>query len=54
MIINQYHQGYSSTQVRKFFLKPLTLTDLWKICVYFGQNCDRSLIRLETELPNKK
>ena len=27
-IIKQYHQGYSSTQVRRNFLKPLTLTDL--------------------------
>ena len=32
----------------------LTLTDLWKICAYFGQNHDRSLIWLPTELPNKK
>ena len=27
-IIKQYHQGHSSTQVRRNFLKPLTLTDL--------------------------
>ena len=27
-IIKQYHQGYSSSQVRRNFLKPLTLTDL--------------------------
>ena len=47
-IIKQYHQGYSSTQVRRNFVKPLTLTDLWKICVYFGQNCNRSLSRLHT------
>ena len=53
-IIKQYHQGYSSTQVRRNFLKPLTLTDLWKICVYFGQNRNHSLSRLATELPNKK
>ena len=53
-IIKQYHQGYSSTQVRRNFVKPLTLTDLWKICVYFGQNRNHSLSRLATELPNKK
>ena len=45
---------YSSTQVRRNFLKPLTLTDLWKICVHFGQNRNRSLSRLATELPDKK
>ena len=27
-IIKQYHQGYSSTQVRRNSVKPLTLTDL--------------------------
>ena len=53
-IISQYHQGYSSTQMRRSFLKPLTLTDLWKICVYFGQNRDRSLSRLATQLLDKK